>query len=180
MKRTKTRASGTETGMTLIELVIVVGVIGVVSAITVPSLLRARITANETAVLGSMRAVNSAQAAYAGAASPGGYAVNFSVLVQPCPGSTQGFISPDLAVDPAQKSGYSVVLGPGTMGPGPADCNGQATSIGYYLSAVPITAGLTGHRGFASTSPGVIYFNPSGIAPTEAETLPNGGGTPIQ
>lgn len=166
--------------MTLIELIIVVGVMGVVSAITVPLLLRARMTANETAVLGSIRAVNSAQAAYAGAASPGGYAVSFSVLVQPCPGSSHGFLSPDLAGDPAQKSGYTVTLGPGSMGPGPADCNGQATSVGYYLTAVPITVGMTGHRGFASTSPGVIYFNPTGVAPTEAETLPNGGGTAVQ
>jgi prepilin-type N-terminal cleavage/methylation domain-containing protein len=180
MKRRQSRTAGTETGLTLIELIIVVGVIGVVSAITVPSVLQARITANETAVLGSMRAVNSAQAAYAGAASPGGYAMSFGVLVQACPGSRQGFISPDLAVDPAQKSGYTVALAPGTLGPGPADCNGQATSIGYYLTAVPLTTGLTGHRGFASTSPGVIYFRSNGTAPTEAETLPNGGGTPIQ
>ena len=169
-----------DAGMTLIELIIVVGILGVVSAITVPAVMRARITANETAVLGSMRAVNSAQAAYAGAASPGGYAVSFTILVRACPGSSHGFISPDLAGDPAQKSGYTVALGPGTMGAGPADCNGQATSVGYYLSAVPISVGLTGHRGFASTSPGVIYFTPTGLAPTEAETLPNGGGTPIQ
>jgi prepilin-type N-terminal cleavage/methylation domain-containing protein len=180
MKRISTRTIGAETGLTLIELIIVVGVIGVVSAITVPSVLRARVNANETAVLGSIRAVNSAQAAYAGAASPGGYAVSFSVLVRPCPGSTQGFISPDLALDPGQKSGYTVALGPGTMGPGPTDCNAQATSVGYYMTAVPISPGLTGHRGFASTSPGVIYFTPNGVAPTEAQTLPNGGGTPIQ
>lgn len=169
-----------DAGMTLIELIIVVGILGVVSAITVPAVMRARITANETAVLGSMRAVNSAQAAYAGAASPGGYAVSFTILVQACPGSSHGFISPDLAGDPAQKSGYTVALGPGTMGAGPADCNGQATSVGYYLTAVPISVGLTGHRGFASTSPGVIYFTATGLAPTEAESLPNGGGTPIQ
>jgi prepilin-type N-terminal cleavage/methylation domain-containing protein len=180
MKRIDTRTIGREAGLTLIELVIVVGVIGVVSAITVPSVLRARITANETSVLGSMRAVNSAQAAYAGAASPGGYAASFSILVQACPGGTQGFISPDLAMDPAQKSGYRVTLAPGSLGPGPTDCNGQGTSIGYYLTAVPLTTGLTGHRAFASTSPGVIYFTSTGVAPSEAETFPNGGGRPIQ
>ena len=66
------------------------------------------------------------------------------------------------------------------MGAGPQDCNGKASGLGYYLTAMPQSFGLTGNRGFASTSPGVIYFTFSGAAPTEAEMRPNGGGTPIQ
>jgi len=167
-------------GFTLIELLVVIAVIGIVCAITIPALLRAKITGNETAVLGSMRAVNSAEAAYAGAAANGSYAPSFTVLVQACPGSTHGFLSPDLAGDPAVKSGYSVRLAPGTLGAGENDCNGQATSRGYYLTAVPLTIGRTGHRAFASTSPGVIYFDPNGVAPAEAEMRPGGSAIPIQ
>jgi prepilin-type N-terminal cleavage/methylation domain-containing protein len=177
---TRGTLSADAAGFTLIELIVVVAVIGVVASIAIPSLLRAKITANETAVLGSMRAVNSAQAAYAAAAAAGGYAVSFTVLAQSCPNSTQAFISPDLAADPAQKSGYTITLGPGTLGAGPTDCNGQATSLGYYLTAIPLTVGVTGHRAFASTSPGVIYFDASGVPPTEAQMRPNGGATPIQ
>jgi prepilin-type N-terminal cleavage/methylation domain-containing protein len=167
-------------GFTLIELTVVVGIVGALAAIAIPALWRAKLAANESAVLGSMRAVNSAETAYAASASLGGFASSFSVLIQPCPWSTQGFISPDLAGDPAQKSGYSVALGPGTFGPGPVDCNGVATRAGYYLSAVPLVPDKTGRRGFASVTPGVIYYDDSGAAPTLAQMAPGGGATPVQ
>jgi prepilin-type N-terminal cleavage/methylation domain-containing protein len=177
-----TRRAGNDgqRGFTLIELLVVSGIIGLIGAIAIPALLRAKITANETAIIGSMRAVNSAQAAYASAASNGGYATDFTILTRSCPGGNQGFLSPDLAGDPAQKTGYLISLGPGATGAGPTGCNGEATGLSYYLSAVPITVRLTGHRAFGATSPGVIYFDPNGVAPTEAEMRPNGSGTPIQ
>src|ERR1043165_4367481 len=49
---------------TLIELLIVVAIIGIIAAIAIPSLLRARVSANEAATIGDIRTVISAEATY--------------------------------------------------------------------------------------------------------------------
>lgn len=166
-------------GFTLMELLVTMAIVATIAAIAAPRLLRARISANESAVIGSLRAVNNGQVAYAsGAADNTGYAPSFQVLAAACPGGSMGFISPDLSGDPSRRSGYEITL-TGSGAPGPADCNGRATRLAYYLTGVPLSVGLTGNRGFATSNKAVIYFDPTGGAPPEADVL-NGSATSLQ
>ena len=61
-------------GFSLIELLIVVAIILIIAAIAIPNLLRARIAANESSAVSSIRTINTAEVTYQSAYPTWGYA----------------------------------------------------------------------------------------------------------
>ena len=167
---------GSQWVVVVVVLLLAVGsiaVVGIVAAIAVPGLLRARMSGNEASAIGSLRAINSGQASYASSCAAGGYAVTLDDLAKPPSGSgLVGFIGSDLGTNGVTKSGYLVRLEKDTaagvidVGTAAGACNASTgtPASSYFASAEPVTLGGTGTRYFATDARGIIFYSTSPIA----------------
>jgi type IV pilus assembly protein PilA len=137
---------GDRRGFSLIELLIVVAIILVLAAIAAPKFNQQRMLSQETAAIGAIKTLQTAQTQYY---SQFGRYANTLVELGPPAGGQEGpsaanLIPADLATK-GLKSGYKF-----TMAGGPG---------GWSVSAVPETFGNTGRRTFFSDQSGVIRQN---------------------
>ena len=156
-------------GFSLIELLIVVAIILIIAAIAIPNLLRARIAANESSAVSSIRTINTAMVTYNSSYPTVGYSPDLKSLggATPCiPASTSAcLIDNVLALDgnPANsgKSGYNIAAA-GTAGAG-----GLNTT--YIAGAAPLNWNQSGIRRFCSVEDAVVRVDPNTAKSTTPE-----------
>lgn len=129
----------------------------IIAAIAIPNLLRARIAANESSALVSLRQINAAEVAYAQEHPEIGFTCDLNEL------NTTHRIDATLAT--GAKNGYTFSLQNCSLG----ESGTQAQK--YQALATPLTSNTTGIRTFCSDEAGVIKTD-SGA--TVEECLANG------
>jgi type IV pilus assembly protein PilA len=170
-------------GFSLIELLIVVAIILIIAAIAIPNLLRAKISANESSAVGSVRNVITAEISYSTTFPQQGYAPNLVNLGpgagnQTCPAAGPAVANGcliDAVLANGVKSGY------GFASVGLVPVGGANTS--FTAGAVPVTYNQTGTREFCAFEDGVLRQLPPAPGNTggqaAAAALVGGGGAAV-
>ncbi len=145
-------------GFSLIELLVVVAIILIIAAIAIPNLLRARIAANESSAVASIRTINTSMISYNSSYPTVGYAATLSVLGGTCTGTVTPTSASACLIDSTlaggTKSGYTFKMA-GSGGP---------PSGTYYAYANPLTRNSTGVRSFCSAPDAVIRYATAAMA----------------
>ncbi|HSL21759.1 MAG TPA: type II secretion system protein [Vicinamibacterales bacterium] len=178
MAPTEPRAVATvrsERGFTLIDLLFVMGMIAVLSALAIPGLTRARGAAQSTSAVTSMRTINSAQLSFAISCGFGFYAPDLPALGIPPPASTAPYLSDDLTSGvTVMRSGYIFELLGTPAAMAPPSCNGLGagqTAANYKVAADPVDPLI--QRFYGTNANGVVYWHTASLfAPMPEFGLP--------
>jgi type II secretory pathway pseudopilin PulG len=168
----------------IVVLLLVVAIIGIIAAIAIPSLLRARVSANEAQTIGDIRTIISAEIAYS--SSNGGHFDQLECLATPrecLPGYPPEGPTFLFEVPPAVKAGYQREFIPGLPADGSevAFANLSPSSVqSFVYVAVPVTPGTTGVRGFCGDYTGRICVTQDGSRPAVVEGQCDPACVPLQ
>ena len=134
---------------TLVEIMIVVGIIALVAAISIPNLLRARLNANETAAQATLATISSSNISYRSVNALYG---TLALMIADNPPYIDATVD-----DAGGKQGYVF-------------SNPEAPTANVFMvCAVPVTLNQTGGRSFCVSEDGVIRVQATGAAiPTQA------------
>ncbi len=143
-----------ERGFSLLELLVAMAVMVTLAAISIPLVMRARLTANESAAVANVRMIQDAQVAYSIGHPEKGYTCNLGDLG---PSSNGGAAAnADLIDDKlvtGKKSGYLYEI---------TGCNSNQPNASYTITAVPEVQGSTGTLFYCVRQDGVIKYSADG------------------
>jgi type IV pilus assembly protein PilA len=158
-----------QSGFSLLELLIVVGVILIVAALAVPNLLRAKISANESSAVGTVRQISTAELTYHTAYIAVGYAPDLKSLGGPAAGCSPSPASAcivDSEITGGNKGGYSFFAA--GFAPG-----GSPTNTQFVASSAPWVFNKTGTRNFCiATDDGSLRATMGAPGGTPAADVP--------
>lgn len=149
-------------GFSLIELLIVVAIILIISAIAIPSYMRSRMQANEASAVSSLRMINTAAITYFSTYSQVGYPTTLASMggASPCSSTSASACMLDDTVAQGTKSGYNFAW----------TSDGNVPSVAYTATATPVVVGKSGQRMFCTDQTGVTRYEVSGSGCSASST----------
>jgi len=134
-------------GFTLVEIIVIIAIIAIVAAMTIPNLLRARVTANEVCAIETLRNINRSTGVYLNMYSR--YPNTFTDLSN----ATPPFVNSDIAAAVNSGAVYHGYLFNYT----------KNNDFSYLCSAHPAKSNITGVNSYRVTESGVIEIRKGGI-----------------
>jgi len=122
-------------GFTLVEIMIVVAIIALLAAIAIPNLLRARLTANESAAQSTLRTISTAFETFA-AANSGAYPTAETQMTNVTP----PYLNTSYSGQASQGYSYTYTMSTST----------------YTVLGEPVTVNVTGNTTYTITTGGVL------------------------
>ncbi len=131
-------------GFSLIELMIVVLVIGIIAALSVPNLAKSKMAAHESSAISAIRTLVTAQITFATRSGPGNFAPDLATL--------QGANLIDSVLGSGTAEAYSFAL--------------SGSGVQYTIDARPLVYGSSGIRSFFTDESGAIRYTTADAAAT--------------
>jgi len=183
MSSRRVRGEQGQAGFTLIDLLFVIALIGLLSTLAIPGLMRARGAAQSASAIGTIKVINSAQLSFAITCGLGFYSPNFQTLGVIPPGTVDAFLAPEMSSGPTFiKSGYNFSMAGIGLPGAPGSCNGLApgaASAGYAVVGDPLDVSPPA-RYLGSNADGTMWEDTASFAATMPETGTPPSGVPLK
>lgn len=176
------RNTRSEAGFTLIDVLFTMAIIGTLSTIAMPGLIRARSQASTAAAIGTLRVINSGQLSYAITCGSGFYAPDLPTLGRVAVGTTHAFLPQDLgSAAVVIKNPYRIEMTGTAIASAPASCNGLGAGqgvVGYRAGATSLDGGFPVH--YSTNTSGSIWTGSVPLFATTGEAAGPPAGTLVK